>query len=210
MIQTVVPDRSAGDVFTEQMWDDFIKDNLNGLSAGGTSLPASPIDGQVYHYVADAVNGMVWQMRYRAASASSYKWECVGGAPMRSQVSGALGTTGSASYVDLATVGPSITAPRSGDYRCTIHWTGSHTSAGAFGVAAVKVGAAAAVDANGVFGQNGVANGNWVSTATVRINGVVAGELLKVQFRSGSSATMSVGNDVNGPISLEVIPVRFI
>lgn len=209
MISAVVPDKTAGDVFTEAMWDTYIKDNLNGLSAGGTSLPGSPIDGQVYHYVADATNGIVWQMRYRAASASSFKWEYIGGNPMRSEASGTLGTTASATYVDVGTA-PQITVPRQGDYICRFHWIGSHTLAAAFGVAAIKVGGAAAADAQGVLGQNGNANTNWSVSTSIRINSVAASTLLKMQFRSGSGATMTVGHGTSGPMWLEVVPVRFI
>jgi len=48
----------------------------------GTSLPASPKDGQEYDYIADETNGIVWRLRYRSASASAHKWEFVGGAPL--------------------------------------------------------------------------------------------------------------------------------
>lgn len=173
-----------------------------------TALPTQPYDGQVVDYLADATNGIVWRLKYRAASASAYKWEFVGGPPLRSAVSGSLGSTGSAAYVDLTTTGPNLTAPLAGDYDADLHWTGSHTIALAFGVAAVKVGGAATVDANGVFGQNGGANGNWTGTARIRLTGVLVGDLLKMQFRSGSGATMSVGNSANGPCTLHVTPVR--
>jgi hypothetical protein len=44
-----------------------------------TSLPASPFDGQVIDFLADADNGVIWRLRYRAASPSLYKWEWAGG-----------------------------------------------------------------------------------------------------------------------------------
>jgi hypothetical protein len=48
-----------------------------------TSLPVSPVDGQVAYLQPSglAAKGVVWAMRYRAASASAYKWEFVGGCP---------------------------------------------------------------------------------------------------------------------------------
>jgi hypothetical protein len=54
-----------------------------------TTLPASPYDGQVVAYAADAANGVLWQLRYRAAASGSYKWEFVGGTPLISPWVGA-------------------------------------------------------------------------------------------------------------------------
>jgi hypothetical protein len=36
-----------------------------------TALPATPVDGQECHFVADATNGVVWHMKYRAADTSA-------------------------------------------------------------------------------------------------------------------------------------------
>jgi hypothetical protein len=47
-----------------------------------TSLPASPSDGQEVFYAADATNNVIWNLRYRSGSASTYKWEFVGGDPL--------------------------------------------------------------------------------------------------------------------------------
>lgn len=79
-----------------------------------TALPSSPIDQQECVYVADATAGAKWHFRYRSASASSYKWERVGGSPLTGFVAATF-TTGSANYVDL-TGGPSLTIPLEGDY----------------------------------------------------------------------------------------------
>lgn len=46
-----------------------------------TSLPASPADGQECFLLVDSTHGVVWHLRYRSSSASSFKWEKVGGAP---------------------------------------------------------------------------------------------------------------------------------
>lgn len=77
-------------------------------------LPSSPVDGQECLYLADGTGGVVWRLKYRAASASSYKWEMVGGGPLRAAAAG--GTPGSTSYADL-TATPSLTVPVAGDYR---------------------------------------------------------------------------------------------
>lgn len=81
------------------------------------ALPGSPVDGQVCYYqdAGMATAGLVWTFRYRTASASSYKWESVGGPPLVNTVA-TNENTGSGSPVDLATVGPSLTIPLAGEY----------------------------------------------------------------------------------------------
>lgn len=92
-----------------------------------TSLPSAPIDGQEIRYLADATNGVVWNLRYRAASASSYKWEFVGGSSLRS--TGAGSSTNSTTPQTTNT--PSITVPLAGDYDCSY---GGFTQNTAYGV----------------------------------------------------------------------------
>ena len=83
-----------------------------------TSLPASPVDGQEIRFLADAANGIVWTLRYRAASSSAYKWEFVGGSELSSEAAGHVEAT--ASFASLG--GPSIVVPLAGDYM--IEWGG--------------------------------------------------------------------------------------
>jgi hypothetical protein len=73
-----------------------------------TALPGSPVDGQEIFF--DAGGGVIWHFRYNAGSASTLKWEFVGGSAMFSAVA-AQESRGSTSYGDLATVGPSIVLP---------------------------------------------------------------------------------------------------
>jgi len=82
----------------------------------GTSLPASPYDGQECYYLADATNGIVWHLRYRASSASAYKWELVGGAPLAAVVDTDESLTADSTWRNVATAGPQITMPLNGDY----------------------------------------------------------------------------------------------
>lgn len=81
-----------------------------------TSLPSSPVDGQTVVYAADATNGVMWTLRYRAASSSSYKWEFVGGASLRAIVDTEQQNT-TTGWQNLATAGPSVTLPLAGDYK---------------------------------------------------------------------------------------------
>ena len=80
-----------------------------------SSLPSNPADGQEVYYLADATNGVIWHLRYRAASASAYKWEFLGGSPLYSHIATQEGRS-SASPGDLATLGPDVTPPLAGDY----------------------------------------------------------------------------------------------
>ena len=109
---------TAGEVLTAAFWNLQVRDNMNSLVEAGTALPSSPVDGQSFYYVADTTNGIVWHLRYRAASASAYKWEFVGGESIGGTVltSQSLGATVN-TWADLATAGPSLTLPLAGDYR---------------------------------------------------------------------------------------------
>jgi hypothetical protein len=90
--------------------------SLGGTSTLVTSLPTSPVDGQVIDYVADSTNGVVWRFRYRSASTSAYKWEFIGGGQLDSYVA-TQQSTSATTTVGLS--GPSVTVPLAGDYLVT-------------------------------------------------------------------------------------------
>jgi hypothetical protein len=111
--------------------------HLDGISnafapAFVTSLPVSPIDGQIIYYRASASDGVIWQLRYNSSSASAYKWEFIGGgslfASVGSDTYGTWETYSSLTYGDLATVGPSIVAPLAGEYICRFAVTSQNGS----------------------------------------------------------------------------------
>lgn len=96
-------------------------DGLSGLAPGPplvSALPGSPVDGQEVYYqsTAMATNGIVWQLRYRAASASIYKWEYVGGTPLYHDIPTNEAFNNVATPVDPATPGPTVTPALAGDY----------------------------------------------------------------------------------------------
>lgn len=93
--------------------------HLNGIDTAitppfVTSLPVSPYDGQIIYYRADATNGIIWQLRYNASSASSYKWEFVGGSPIYAYVDAGQSWNYVGDYAGSTTV--IITPPLTGDY----------------------------------------------------------------------------------------------
>lgn len=98
-------------IWNGSTWTSFASSSLV------TSLPSSPVDGQVIDYVADSTNGVVWRFRYRSASSSAYKWEFVGGAPLDSYVATQQSTSAVGATVGLG--GPSVTVPFAGDYIVT-------------------------------------------------------------------------------------------
>lgn len=89
---------------------------LDGISAIApplvSALPGSPVDGQECYYVADATAGVVWHLRYRAASVNAYKWEFVGGSSLQAQVVSALQVV-SGSWVQIE---PHLNIPAVGEY----------------------------------------------------------------------------------------------
>ena len=101
----------------------------------GTSLPASPVDGQEAILV-DSVTAPTyqWRFRYNAGhSADAFKWECVGGTSLvafnvATAIVPAAGWNGYA---------PSITIPRAGlyDMSGSAEWYGNGAGAGVLAIA---------------------------------------------------------------------------
>ncbi|HKE76631.1 MAG TPA: hypothetical protein VKB57_23640 [Acidimicrobiales bacterium] len=97
----------------------------------GTSLPASPVDGQEHILVDSTTNPTYqWRFRYNAGSSSAYKWEFVGGSPWRAGPVGSVtgfATTGS--WVAFAG-GPVWTILRNGDWEVEFGITAQMAGAG--------------------------------------------------------------------------------
>jgi len=111
-----------------------------------TSLPTNPVDGQECYYLADATNGIIFYLRYRAAAPGSYKWEFVGGSPLYAEVL-TNESTGSATYTALATAGPAIALPLAGDYIVELGYNGNNMAAQRTYMS-YDIGATGAVDAD--------------------------------------------------------------
>jgi hypothetical protein len=165
----------------------FLNARIAAIPTLVSSLPVSPVDAQEIHYLADATNGIVWHLRYRSASASSFKWECVGGRPLWAQVATAE-NTGSASYVDLTTVGPSVTLPLAGDYDIGFSAALSPDSANRRAIASVKLGAAATSDTEAMINFSAVGGmEEYAARPNMRRTGLAAAAALKMQYRSDSA-----------------------
>lgn len=117
-------------------------------SALAAAPPATPFDGQIWQTSPTA--GVVWTFRYNAGSASAYKWEFVGGAPLVSVVA-AKEAYASAAYAALPTPGPNITPPRSGDYLLGLGATIlNNAAAAATGMMSYGTASVGAVDADAI------------------------------------------------------------
>ena len=148
------------------------------------ALPGAPIDGQEIFYLANDASGVLWHLRYRATSASAYKWEFVGGGDLAVSYNGPDSTT-STTYVDLPG-GPSLAIPLAGDYIVSFGATVECTLPNRLligvkpGSAAIDDGAISASHATSPSG--GAAEGPSIA-ATVRYNARAAGDILKMQCR---------------------------
>lgn len=155
-------------VYTKTGWVDDVTpvsaQNLNNMESGVylasapivTTLPATPVDGQECNLLADATNGIVWHLVYRAAEPGPYKWYFTGGAPMQAVVD-ADESFAATAYSDLATVGPSLVLPYAGDYMIEFSVNIYVNAAAAGGMNVSGPGVAPADDANCLFTSfNGV------------------------------------------------------
>lgn len=83
-----------------------------------TALPSAPTDGQRVALLADPDQGAVWHLRYRLGSASTFKWEFLGGPPVRRVQTAALSATFGGAWQEIP--GLQLVLPSRGDYEVTL------------------------------------------------------------------------------------------
>jgi hypothetical protein len=97
-----------------------VENTVKATPGYGTTLPATPRDGQEYVLVDSVTNpSYQWRFRYNAGSTSAYKWEFVGGSEPQVYPGNINASVSSSSYAAL-TGGPTFALPRTGDYRIRI------------------------------------------------------------------------------------------
>jgi hypothetical protein len=100
-----------------------------GKPTYGTTLPASPVDGQEAILV-DSLTAPTysWRFRYNISSTARDKWEFVGGAEWLVTTE----TSDTATWAGYANLpnGPSLTIPRTGVYNARLGSIASHSVAG--------------------------------------------------------------------------------
>jgi len=180
----------------------YMEDGIDKASipTKDTALPGAPYDGQEVYFEASASLGVYWHLRYRSASASTYKWEFLGGPPLYAEVLTSESTT-STTYVDLATVGPSLTLPLAGEYEIVldVHITPASNP----GWAAVKLGTASTSDTDGVVLASAAIQGSLGRTIIRTLT--VPSAVVKVQYRMNAAGSMSAARR-----NLSIRPVRVI
>ena len=207
-----MPGPYAVRIRTPDGWQDIALAGVNGLNATPplvSVLPGSPVDGQECYFLADATNGVLWHLSYRAGSASPYKWEVVGGSRLFAAIAAsAVIASAAGGWSDLTgSVGPSITVPLAGDYDISggalSTWAGS---ANAYhGLGANVGGTVLTLDqytetSGAVFGGNQGLNGDARATT------VAASALIKLQYANSGGVNSATPNFANR--WLEVTPVR--
>lgn len=169
--------------------------------ASAGALPSSPSDGDEVYYQADATNGVIWHLRYNAGSASTYKWEFIGGSPITAIDNTNAPTTASTTYVAL-TGDPSITLPRNGQYDIHYGCLMSITSAGS-ALSSLSIDGDAASDNDSVVAAGGVGG-----TAARELRATLDSTRVVV-WRTRSSVT-SAGTVTVQRRWLHICPVRVI
>lgn len=186
-----------------------IQDDLGGALAHRaplqvvSALPGSPTDGQevVYQNAGMATDGIAWRLKYRAGSASAYKWECIGGVPWSAAVDTSE-TTAAGVFTDLTTVGPDITVPLGGDYYVQIGASFKHTGAGATMYMSYAIGGTAASTADALRVDQEAANAiKTMSRAPRRKNALAAATLLRAKYNAATTGTFL-------DRTLSVLPIR--
>jgi hypothetical protein len=181
----------------------------------GSTLPTSPADGQEYNYVADATNGIVWRLRYNASSASTHKWELLGGSPLSQNII-TTELVNQVNWTNPATLGPTLTPPLAGDYMVKVSVGFNQGANTAQGQCEAAVGIGGAAPAAGI--NTGVqcqlpppgATGNYLVASLhnrFRMNNLAAGNALTIMYRDPA---IGVGNGGFYVLNryLEAIPVR--
>jgi hypothetical protein len=166
----------------------------------GTTLPASPNDGDEYIFVDNATNPTYqWGFRYHAASTSAYKWEFVGGRP-------AMITQGTSQALATATwqnVSPfTFAIPRAGEYRFEV--TGMASSGSTTGT--VQLGAYLGTPSSTIA---------WPANATINAGGWAASLAMAPWWTTFSAAQQlgvaayanQAGFSINNH-SLTILPLR--
>jgi hypothetical protein len=163
----------------------------------------SPPHGMRVLILVDPTNGVNWEFTYNAGSASSYKWEFVGGPPMEKGFDTLTETPGT-SYANFST-DLALTIPRSGDYRVEARIRNADTSNGASNIIDLQI--AGALIGRPYSYQSGntasqYTNGVWLRPGTR--TGLTTGDVVRLQRKNSIGGVSMPWQD--GTVRL--LPVR--
>jgi Repeat of unknown function (DUF5907)/Collagen triple helix repeat (20 copies) len=162
----------------------------------GTTLPASPIDGQEAILVDSVTNpSWQWRFRYNASSTSAYKWEFIGGAPITGIQIAPINVTLPSSALPLNT--PTVIVPRAGEYQ--IDWSTAMSGGpiNPFILTHALWDKIAGVEKDATIIASG-ATGNYTTYPSVVSSFLVctAGQQFCMEVRSDQGNTVGFGNNV--------------
>ena len=170
-----------------------------------TSLPVSAVDGQEIYYLVDPSAGIIWHLRYRAASPNAQKWEKIGGQiyGLQQTVSSSQSTANVNTFADM-TGGPTMTVPLTGLYYVTFYGSVQQSSVG-LGDARIAVSNQANVLLGNASGQ--IVSSQFEFTNPFRRDGIsaTAGDTLKLRVSTNNLAH-AFGNVA--PWRLDIDPIR--
>lgn len=147
-----------------------------------SALPPTPLFGDRCTYIADAINGIYWNLVYDTKT--PYGWKVVGGPPLFAEVATSVGTT-STTYAALGgSAGPSITLPLAGDYDVEV---GSSRSATVSTIEShsYDIGGTGAVDADASVSQGSGGVTEDSGTRPRRKTGLTAAIALVSKYKTG-------------------------
>jgi hypothetical protein len=171
-----------------------------------TGLPSNPFDGQMIDYVADPTNGVVWRFRYRAASASVYKWEFAGGSSLVGEALADSGRTltSASTWSGIDANDPRVTVPLAGDYEAETVTSMSCDRAGTLAIG-IKVGATEPIlGTNAAYAYLDLGTGSAVISQDRKLLAVAASTVLQQRYwQNAGSANLGRRSS-----SLKIRPVR--
>jgi hypothetical protein len=158
--------------------------------AYGTTLPASPVNGQEAILV-DSVTAPTyqWRFRYNASSSSIYKWEYVGGTDYFAVLGAQESRPGSIGAGDLTTVGPSLTIPRNGIY--AVQWGALINNAGQNQYGGAVLTTAAGGRLGGM--EADISAPTWSAVSVMDSVTITSGGI-KLQYFNNNSGAVTFGN----------------
>lgn len=184
----------------------YLRDNMKAIMEAesyGTTLPTSPIDGQLFFYVADDAKGIMWTLKYRSAYPAGKQWACVGGPPLEATVDISEVIGASTAYSNFATT-CQVTVPLAGDYYASFgvgRWDGLNTNlhyvAPRYGTAATATDGDAAVGVIIASATSSIGREGAIKT-------LLATDVVALQYRQ---AVSQAGETVSGKY-LRLHPIR--
>lgn len=165
----------------------------------GTSLPASPVNGDQYTLVdSTTAPTYAWTFQYSTAVSDANKWVFTGGSPLQSEVDGSTAIS-SGSYT---TLNCTVTAPRGGiytvEYGCAVDTPGNDEV-----IVSVSINGGTPSDADGIY------TSHYGSTAETSMRSrrmtITSGHTLALY---GKLIFSHAGGVVGKNLRIALIPVR--